>query len=395
MSSDGRDARPVGVALSTVYLPELESLRGLAAVLVLAFHYDSMAMLRAAGDWCSLPYALVRGGHSGVNLFFVLSAFLLSLPFLAAGSGGPPVSLRRYATRRALRILPLYYAIVLVATLVTASTPAMGMRALPYLFFLNGFGDLALPMPPFSNVWWSLATEMQFYLVLPLLPLAIRSRRGRVIGLAVLGGYATAWVFYERREILTLATVDGAMLLSLSLFGRGPVFLFGIGAAVLYRRHGDDWRRRAAAQPWLRAGGADLLLLAVLVALAAHLRWLVFIGAARYHAPPEHAWQALGGLLWASLLLLLLVAPLRLKPVLHNRWWTRLGVLSYSIYVLHLPVISGVRRGLQALGAAGLGRPMETALVLALSAALSIALAAVTYRLIEYPFLRRKEAAQG
>lgn len=391
---DDGDGRPVGVALSTQYLPELESLRGLAALMVLAFHYDAMLLRFAsprAGEWCTPFYAFVRGGHSGVNLFFVLSAFLLSLPFLASGSGGPPVSLRRYARRRALRILPLYYVMVVIGAVATASALADLWRGLPYLLFLNGF-DLAAPIKPYSNVWWSLATEAQFYLFLPLVPLALRSRRGRFVGVAALIGYGVAWILYERRAILTPSTFSGSMTLSLSLFARGPIFLCGIGAAALYRRYGTDWRRWAAMQPWLRSGGGDLLLVAVLAALAYYLRWLTFIGPGRYHAPPDHAWQALGGVLWGALVLLLLVAPLHLKPLLHNRIWTSLGVLSYSLYVLHVPVLSGLNGGLQSLGIGRWAGPWRAAVVGAVATVVVVSLSAATYRWIERPFLQRKEA---
>ena len=104
--------RPVGVAIATHYLPELESLRGLAMLLVFLFHLDSIVRgpSRPASHATVSPLlAYIQAGHSGVNLFFVLSAFLLSLPFLSQAAGGRVVSVRRYAGRRALRILPLYY----------------------------------------------------------------------------------------------------------------------------------------------------------------------------------------------------------------------------------------------------------------------------------------------
>ena len=147
-----------------------KSLHGIAIVLVYAFHVDGVVLFpwNAVGKGLSPALAFVRAGHTGVDLFFILSAFLLSLPFLAAARGGRPVHLGRYFTRRALRILPLYYAAVVVAAVMTASRPADLERALPYLAFMNSVSGWYTAMPPYSDVWWSLCTEVQFYLLLPL-----------------------------------------------------------------------------------------------------------------------------------------------------------------------------------------------------------------------------------
>ena len=99
---------PVGVRASTTYLPELEALRGVGVALVFGFHADRFVHfpLMALGAPASPALAFVRAGHTGVDLFFVLSAFLLAQPFLAEVAGAKRVDRRQYFTRRALRILP-------------------------------------------------------------------------------------------------------------------------------------------------------------------------------------------------------------------------------------------------------------------------------------------------
>ena len=118
-------AAAAGVAAGN-YLPELESLRGLAILLVFWFHVEGILFMPyARPNAVGVPYqALVRAGHTGVSLFFVLSAFLLSLPFWREPRGGPYQSIARYASRRALRILPLYWFAVAVGTVVTAGSLA-------------------------------------------------------------------------------------------------------------------------------------------------------------------------------------------------------------------------------------------------------------------------------
>jgi peptidoglycan/LPS O-acetylase OafA/YrhL len=81
--------------------------------------------------------AFLRDARAGVDIFFVLSGFLVSLPFVQAARGGRPVVLSDYFTRRALRILPLYATVVVVATVATSSRALDLVHGLPYLFFVN------------------------------------------------------------------------------------------------------------------------------------------------------------------------------------------------------------------------------------------------------------------
>jgi peptidoglycan/LPS O-acetylase OafA/YrhL len=329
-----------------------------------------------------------------VNLFFILSAFLLALPFLAMTHGGRPVSLRRYTARRALRILPLYYAAVVVAALVLARQPADVLRGMPYLFFLNTFGEYyTTPLLPFSNVWWSLATEAQFYVLLPLLPLFLRSARGRLCGVLVVLAWAVAYAAFLT-QMLRASSITGHIALGISLFGRLPLFLFGIGGAALYLRRGGAIRAWLARSPLARGGGADLLLIGVLVLLAYLLRWVTWIGAIDEKNPPYHAWHLAEGALWTLVVLLVVLAPLRLKGLLDNRVFRHLGTVSYSIYIVHIPVIV-YTLALVGRGGGPAGWNARVAAVAAAITAISVLLAETTYRLVEQPFLRRKESLRG
>ena len=171
--------RPAGIRRSTAYSPELESLRGLAILLVFLYHADEMiggGHGYATGNLVSPLRAFMTAGHTGVTLFFVLSAFLLSRPFLAEARGGKRVRLSNFTVRRALRIMPLYVATVAVAVALSPHTASAVFGGIQSLVFLNSFTGLVEPLFPYSTVWWSLATEVQFYLLLPLLGIALRSR---------------------------------------------------------------------------------------------------------------------------------------------------------------------------------------------------------------------------
>lgn len=380
-------AVPTGIRRGA-YLPELESLRGIAILLVYAFHADGILgfpLRSRAGTWPSLPVALVWGGHTGVSLFFVLSAFLLTLPFLAEANGGRPVSRRDFYVRRALRILPLFYAAVLVATLATCHRLADLRHALPYLTFTFFWPGSAVPMQPYGAAWWSLAVEVQFYAALPLLAFAFG--RSRALTLALLIGFVACWTATWvgwRAEGLNPA------LFSFSLLGRAPLFLSGILAAWVYHRHGEALRVRLASRRWLRGGGGDLLLVATIASLAAFLRWrlLWFTWVQRYEAPllvPE-------GVLWAAVVLCVLLLPLATRGLFSNRLLQWLGVLSYSIYLVHFPVLQfglGLARRLFP-GAVGIAWTPAAATWVTAATVACLAISSLSYRFIEQPFLARK-----
>lgn len=388
-------ARPVGIRASATYLAELESLRGVAALLVFLFHADGWLQFGTAGvsgTWSSLPLAFIHGGHSGVSLFFVLSAFLLSQPFLKEIAGGHRVSRTNFYRRRALRILPLYYAMVLLATALNAESLADGFIAIPYLFFLEPMANWVEPLKPFSDVWWSLATELQFYLLLPFLPL-LMGRRAR-FGWAALALYALAYWLLFVVGVLYDTWPMFHNFLRLGVLGRANFFLLGILAAWWYQHYGLSVRERLAASPLWRNGGADLLLLSIILAQGALLRWSVYTGFFRAEGPVNFLWHLPEGVLWAALVLVILIAPLRAKILFSNRVLAWVGVVSYSVYVLHLPVLIAWVRLTTHIDflrpALGPGWVPLGCLWVAIGLLLCLGLSAITYRVIESPFLRRK-----
>jgi peptidoglycan/LPS O-acetylase OafA/YrhL len=372
------------------YFPELEALRGLAFVLVFLRHSDGIITFGTTdtGTHVSLLGAFVRAGHTAASLFFILSAFLLSLPFLVEAAGGRPVRWSHYYARRALRILPLYYSAVILASVLSAARVSDVLRGLPYLAFLNSVG-LTTPMLPYTRDWWSLATEVQFYLLLPLLPLFFRSRLGRGVGLVLLAGYAAAYGAFATGR-LHMPTMMLQALLSLSAFGRGPLFLFGILAAGFHLRYGERLQNWCARQPWLARGGGDVALLLVLGALGLLLQRVSFIGFWAAEGRWQ-VWHVVEGSLWTGVILLLLEAPVRIKPIFSNVVLRRLGRISYSLYLIHHSLLTFSFTALRRLRPglfSGWGVP--TVAVVVVVGATCFALASLTYRVIEQPFLSRK-----
>lgn len=376
---------PTGIRDAAHYMPQLEALRGVAILLVFFFHADALTSpkgLPMVGTWVSPLSAFVHAGHTGVTLFFVLSAFLLSRPFLAEARGGRRVSRMRFLARRALRILPLYWFVVIVSSWLDKSDHSMLSKALPQMFFLGSFSGPTVDMPPYSDVWWSLGTEAQFYIVLALLTLLLGTKLGRWMCLALVVSYLALYV----------RTVSGSLSPALwsNLWGHGPAFLIGIGAAWIYERHGAQIRERCARSRVLRWGGSDVALIALALCIGFLLRRVTFMG---FYAAEWtwHEWHVAEAFLWGSILLLTLVAPLRLGMLLTNRLMGTVGVLSYSIYLVHLPILAFVldRYGFVAPGAHRGWTPAFLGTVVA-CLALVMLVSSLTYFLIERPLLKRK-----
>ena len=343
-------------------------------------------MSATEGTWVSPLAAFVHAGHTGVTLFFVLSAFLLSRPFLAEASRGVRASRKNFFARRAMRILPLYWFVVIASTLISARKSDFALSdGVPYLFFLNSFPGSAVPMFPFSDVWWSLATEAQFYLALPLLTLLLPTRAGRWVLGALLVVYAGTYAW-----IVTYATEWLIPTLGISLFGRGHSFLIGIAAAWIYENWGPRIRERCAQSKLACRGGADLFLLGVILCQGLLLREVVFLGFFRAEQS-WNEWHVLESLLWALLVLITLVAPLRLGFLFSNRVLGGIGLLSYSMYLVHFPIIFFVLYPLSGTNPeAYQGWTWTSSGAVMLCLGLALALSSLTYLAIERPVLQRK-----
>lgn len=366
----------IGVRDPSGFLSQLESLRGWAIILVVLFHYHGILFgdAKSAAD-IPLWRSIIIAGNSGVNLFFVLSGFLLSRPFIRSLQGGASIDVGRYFWARFLRIIPLYYLAVLAAWLLSGN-----LAALKGLLFI----PLGFDVFPYSVVWWSLSTEVQFYLALPLLLLPLLHRRGRYVlllaGLAWLGAY----LYYFHQPVWLGDHTKRA--LQFSLFGRLPTFLAGICAAWLVSQSwfSDFLRRQPVAWGLLLVSGGGLLSL---------WSWAVAVGGknAEFSLPTYHAVEAL---LWAGVMLALLNTRGWLSKAVANPLFDHFGRISYSLYLVHLPIQIFVLAPIVMGGGQGHVdfHSLETIWRLGVSALAAWALACVCYWFIEKPFLRLKSS---
>ena len=339
----------------------IEALRALAALGVLVGHAWGWSQDYGAGAYESgLARALLAGGF-GVFLFFALSAYLLFLPFARATWGdGRPVSLRRYARNRVLRVLPLYY--VVVGTYLVLVGGELRDEWWRFALLLESFSPetVAKVVPPV----WSLIVEIHFYLLLPVLAAVLRLLAGSSLRrAAALVMLLTAGLWLVR--LLTVTTGEPTAVWRYSLPATACFFGPGLLLALLvvaWERHRPTWTTRSLlAEPLLWVAAS-----AVLTALVVR----------------RFQWD---GLLMPACFLLLgaCVLPLRSERGLGLLGWRPLGVLglaSYSLYLWHEPVVRLLHQEA--------GLPDGFPALLLASAAASIAIALISYRLVEVPFLR-------
>ncbi len=373
----GADAR-VAASLGRP-LHGLDGLRGLAILGVLCAHF----LNRWPGDG-PLDRALIAAlglGWAGVDLFFVLSGLLITGILVDTLGGRGWWS--SFLVRRALRIFPLYY---LALALFGWLGPALGLID-PWTFGRWGWwywaylGNWAFAfqqvIPPLSH-FWSLAVEEQFYLGWPLVVLAARGRRlAWVAGALFLAGpLLRAWVVYG-----TGWPAGSAYRVTP---GRLDQLALGALLAVALR---DAWLRPLLLRAWpaLAAGGA-----------AGFLALGLANGPFDMHRAPLELWShtflglAFAGLLVAAVATEGTGAPL--QRLLRARPLQVLGRVSYGVYVLHyfVHLTALAWLGARPWGAALLGDRAGYALYAALGAGLSVALAEVSWRLVERPALSLK-----
>jgi peptidoglycan/LPS O-acetylase OafA/YrhL len=386
--------------------PLFDSLRAIAALSVLTFHVAAVTGALNHGRLGDVLAMLSRG----VIVFFVISGFLLYRPFVAARAA-PREAPRplAYARRRALRIVPAYwFALTVLAVFVGLVGPFDHDWWRYYLFLQSYWHDsFAAGIP----VAWTLCIEVAFYVALPLWALAV----GRIR----LGGGRRAWL---RGELVALALVAlvgivvqvaaarqrVSMEVSQSLLGQCTWFAIGMALAALSvaaEQDGGGSRadRLVSQRPglcWLGAGAS-------LVGLALLLHPGGLLGIAQALERKQSVGTTLASIALTGLLSGLLVLPavfgeragglprrvLAAAPLL----W--LGLVSYGIYLWHLPVaeLLGRDRDPQHFSASGLDLATKidhatTPIFFVITLAVTVALAAFSYYVVELPFLRRKEA---
>ena len=361
--------------------PGLDTLRAGAIALVFMYHYETFISRAPTFGWLS------EIGWVGVDLFFVLSGYLIANQLFAGMVRGQALSLPRFYARRAFRTLPVFWLVLAAFVLFPA---AMGGRPPPpwwrFLTFTQNIG--LQPGTAFSHAW-SLCVEEQFYLVLPaLLALGAWIARGRVtltrahgwalMGALVVVGVVARWLLWLKFGTPTDGRGDGYMSwVYFDTLCRFDEFIPGVAVAMLKNFHRPTWDRLMARGGALTAIGA--------------VATVTMLAAACLYYDNGHGWGFFMTAFGYSLIALsfsILVAAALSPTAWVLRWHIpgadKLALWSYSTYLSHKPLAYFIAQQLKPLG-------VSDGVRLAIITLACVAMGGLLYKLVEAPFMALRD----
>jgi peptidoglycan/LPS O-acetylase OafA/YrhL len=364
--------------------PTLTAVRGIGAIMVVTTHsaFNTGEILRG---WHG---AVLARFDFGVTLFFILSGFLLSRPFLlAVARGEHRPSVRHYLWKRALRVLPLYWLVVIVAMTFTPANQDLGWQVWVRNLTLT---QLYFPtlLPEALTQMWSLCTEVVFYLLLPWLVWAFtvgRRRDGldlrqfaiRAAVVAALGvAWQASWAHVPGREGHMLQWLPGYL----------PWFLAGMAFAAVSASLAVRPRPHA-----LERLGSDLVGCWILATAVFAVACTPVAGPLTLAQPT--AWEAATKCVLYTVAGSMFLLPLVFGPELEGRARRRLagpvptwlGDISYGVFAIHLFVMGQLFDLLDIVPFTG-----HFLTILVLDLAITFGLATLSFRYFERPILRFK-----
>jgi len=366
------------------HMPQLDALRGIAILWVILHNAALDNIGHAQGALMSLIDLIGDSGWVGVQLFFVLSGFLIT-GILLEGRGAPR-QFRTFYARRTLRIFPLYYGFLLLAFVILPWTGLIHwgdgnhVEKLLYWTYLSNWALLFHQPLTFPHLW-SLAIEEQYYLLWPLLVIFLRKRTLALVclGLILAALLIRAWLVWRFEPAFSehaMYTFTVARWDALAVGSLLALLVRSEAALVIVQRY------------FVRGFVALSLVMLVQVAL---LRNFTSAGVAGVFNQTSSA-------LWFAMLLLLAIAPWqsrldRVRPLFENRFLRTVGKYSYAVYIFHVPAkmifFSHFSISVHA------HAPWQQLAVLAYNwiviSGLSLAAAYVSWHALERPFLQLKK----
>ena len=354
-----------------IEIPALTGLRGVAALWVLLFHTWQTAGAPRI-EWLGVPvWHVLSAGWMGVDLFFVLSGFLLGAPFARAVHDGlPRPDLGRFWRRRIGRVVPAYWGQLLVlaglAWWVDGSWPLTLWETLAQFTLTENL--LPVFQESLNPVYWSLPVEWDFYVLLPLLVLLFRRLKPwQVFAMVIV--FSVAWRFACLGAIEHWGE-DGIRFYTtiLQLPSRLDEFFAGILAGLAVGK-----ARVARPRVAMLAGMALVLVMAALLSGVGD-----FIGEAKL------PWVVLCYSVLAVAFGLIVAGAASggkvARVLFANPPLRAAGVISYSLYLWHFPILGWLRE------AGWAGRDAGFAVSLGSALLATVVVSALSWRLLERPF---------
>jgi peptidoglycan/LPS O-acetylase OafA/YrhL len=358
------------------HFPSIDILRGFAALSVVVYHIIEHF------NWVDFPSSGIwlwfRIGWMGVDLFFVISGFVIGMAAFASLEKHGPNSFRRnFFQRRMVRIVPLHYLTMLVFVVFVT----------PILLFQEFWKNLGLHLVFLHNLFpnfhgaingssWSLGTEMQFYLLIMLItPWLYKAHSLKVALCFVLVAWAWRYGVVLNVPLNSEVGPFNIFVAATQLPGMLDEFVAGIILAkFMQTKKGSDWVAASTNKP---AAGVMLLLSAVLLYTMLSLFW-------QYASFWNHTFMVVlfRTLIAISFAAVLLTACLITPTGLARKMLaplSYLGTVSYGIYLWHLPVVLSIKK-IDWL-------PVQKALPIILI--LTIVFSMVSWHFFEQPIMKR------
>jgi peptidoglycan/LPS O-acetylase OafA/YrhL len=315
------------------HFPPLHGLRALAILSVLQFHLTLAfrnGNLLGANEAFTLTSLRV---WFGMDLFFVLSGFLIGTLLAPAADGTPRGGMLRFYVRRSFRIIPLYWFVLTISVLAFPPTAAQRETLVYEYAYLSNYigpriGHVVMPWA------WSLCVEEHFYLLVPILSLALaRLPRPSLRLVALLALWLLAFGFRFAAFVAHRHAWDPVALrdsIYIQTHTRFDTLVAGVLLAQVVRLYGK--RIRAALErpaAWFSVAAIALVCLFVLMSPSAQRfpLWIVF------------AWGSITSVMYFALCILLVASDGVFSRLLSSRAFLRFATLGYGIYLVHAPLV--------------------------------------------------------
>jgi peptidoglycan/LPS O-acetylase OafA/YrhL len=310
-------------------IPELDGIRGCAIGLVLICHLVIIQIAAPPATFWSYVQAAGRLTWTGVDLFFVLSGFLIGGILLDTRDS--PNYFRSFYRRRFFRIVPIYAVMLSVTWLYVSLAHPAGERLpwLSYIFFVQNFWMAKRETLGFFGVTWSLAVEEQFYVTLPSVICFVSPRYlVRVLVFGILAAPCLrilCFHFWPQQGLAAYVLMPC----------RADALLLGVLAAI--------WMRNAHTWGKIKNNGRTLLAL------------LLFFGAGvalitKYVRDPHSLFMVSLGYTWIAVFYLCVILYALTRPeswlarAMRMRWLGALGAIAYGVYLVHWQMMEAMFR---------------------------------------------------
>jgi peptidoglycan/LPS O-acetylase OafA/YrhL len=350
-------------------IPQLDGLRGVAIAIVVIFHYVNAAFAAGAPRFVAVLLRPTSLGWSGVDLFFILSGFLIGGILIDARESGNYFLV--FYRRRLCRIFPLYFAFLAIAFFAIHFKPSplhvVYQPAIPWkvcaIFCQNFWMAIHNDMGAVMNPTWSLAVEEQFYLVIPAVIYFVRP--SRLIWILTAGIVLAPLI----RLTIFLANPRLTMAMYVLLPCRMDSLLLGVATAYFLRQPGA-WE----------FVGAHLRQLWIAIELLTVVCALFLVRASMFDPLTMLLGYDCVGVLYACILVASLFDR-TLARVLQARWLMGLGSIAYGVYLIHLLAFGLIFAVLK-------DHPNSGATTAIIALVLTIVIAKVSWEWFEKPFVR-------